>query len=259
MSERLKLITRGDGPDLVLLPGWAMHSGIWGDVADVLAQAFRVHLVDLPGHGVNRAMELSADLDQVTDQILCELPTAMWLGWSLGGLVALNAAIRQPRKIQKLVLVGATPSFSKQDNWEWGLDASARQAFSDGLENDFKETVKQFSVQTFGANLVDESVARLGGLALHENLPDKSTLLTGLQLLYANNLLPDLSRCEKPTLFLGGSRDRTILPESFKQAASLIPGARVEIIAGAGHAPFISHEEAFLNIVLKFLKGEGEG
>ena len=258
MTERLRLLTHGDGPDLVLLHGWAMHSGIWGGVVDALAQEFRVHLVDLPGHGVNRAIELSADLDRVTDQILAELPTAMWLGWSLGGLVALNAALRQPQKVQKLLLVAATPSFSRQGNWQWGLGATERQAFADGLENHFEETMKQFSVQTFGANLVDESLARLGDFPLYKSLSDKRTLLTGLQLLYANNLLPVLNRCQQPAMFLCGSRDRTILPESFRQAASLMPAARVNIITGAGHAPFISHEEEFLNIVRKFLRAEGE-
>lgn len=259
MTERLNVITKGEGPDLVMLHGWAMHSGIWGGVVDALAGEFRVHLVDLPGHGVNRTVELFADLDTVTDQILCDLPDAMWLGWSLGGLVALKAALRQPPKVQKLVLVGATPSFSRQENWEWGLDATARQAFSDGLENHFEETMKQFYMQTFGPNQVDEGLARLGGLPLHKNLPGRQTLLTGLQLLYANNLLPVLSECQKPALYLGGSRDRTILPESFKQAASLMPNARVSIITGAGHAPFISHEEVFLNIVCKFLQGDGDG
>ena len=119
--------------------------------------------------------------------------------------------------------------------------------------------MKQFFVQTFGTNLVDESLARLGDFPLHENLPDKRTLLTGLQLLYTNNLLPVLNDCQKPVLFLGGSRDRTILPESFKQASSLMPDAQVNIINGAGHAPFISHEDVFLNIVRKFLQGDGEG
>ena len=41
----------GAGPDLVLLHGWAMHSGIWRDVRERLARHFRLHLVDLPGHG----------------------------------------------------------------------------------------------------------------------------------------------------------------------------------------------------------------
>ena len=51
MSEALHIEARGDGPPLVLLHGWAMHSGVWGALVPRLAQRHRVHAVDLPGHG----------------------------------------------------------------------------------------------------------------------------------------------------------------------------------------------------------------
>jgi pimeloyl-[acyl-carrier protein] methyl ester esterase len=47
----LHIESEGAGPDLVLLHGWAMHGGIWRDVREQLARHFRLHLVDLPGHG----------------------------------------------------------------------------------------------------------------------------------------------------------------------------------------------------------------
>lgn len=48
---QLHIESLGHGPDLVLLHGWAMHSGIWSGVQDQLARQFRLHLVDLPGMG----------------------------------------------------------------------------------------------------------------------------------------------------------------------------------------------------------------
>ena len=90
MTEQFKISTRGEGPELVLVHGWAMHSGIWGALVDALAADFRVNLVDLPGHGINRHVALSRDLDAVATLILSEVPTAAWLGWSLGGLVTLS-------------------------------------------------------------------------------------------------------------------------------------------------------------------------
>jgi len=256
MTEQFKISTHGEGPELVLVHGWAMHSGIWGRVVDALAADFRVNLVDLPGHGINRRIALSRDLDAVATLILSEVPVAAWLGWSLGGLVTLAAALKQPEKVEKLVLVGATPSFSRTENWEWGLGEAARQAFSDGLEHAFEQTVEQFALQTFGANHLQESTGRLGEPPLTDNLPAKNTLHDGLHLLYSNNLSGDLSKCKMPTLFLGGTRDRTIRPESFDQAASLMPDARVVSIPGAGHAPFISHEEEFLHTIRGFLQDD---
>ena len=48
---RLHVETRGEGPDLVLLHGWALHGGIWGPWLDELAMQARLHVIDLPGHG----------------------------------------------------------------------------------------------------------------------------------------------------------------------------------------------------------------
>ena len=215
MSESLKISSRGQGPELVLLHGWAMHSGIWGGVVDVLASEFRVNLVDLPGHGVNRNVPLSRNLNEVAELILSELPPAVWIGWSLGGLVALAAALRQPQKVHRTILVAATPCFSKQADWDFGVSAAAQQAFADGLESDFEETINQFCLQCFGAAWVGESLRRLGRSAVSDNVPARHVLHTGLHLLYSNDLLADLSTSKVPVLFLGGTRDRTIKVESF--------------------------------------------
>ncbi len=256
MSERFKINTRGQGPELVLLHGWAMHSGIWGGLVDALATEFRVNLVDLPGHGVNRHVPLSHDLNAVADLILSELPPAVWMGWSLGGLVTLASALQQAQKVQKMILVTATPSFSKREGWDCGVDITAQQAFADGLENDFEGTLNYFCLQTFGANCLDESLHRLGVTSLTEKLPSPETLFTALHLLYGTNLLPESGDCKVPTLFLGGTRDRTISPESLGQAASLMPNARTCLIPAAGHAPFISHEQEFLGIIREFMMGK---
>ena len=256
MSESLKISTRGQGPELVLLHGWAMHSGIWGGVVDALASEYRVNLVDLPGHGINHNVPLSRDLNEVAELILSELPPAVWIGWSLGGLVTLAAALRQPQKVHKAILVAATPCFSKQADWEFGVSAAAQQAFADGLESDFEETLNQFCLQCFGAAWVAESLRRLGRSAVLDNVPAKHVMYTGLHLLYSNNLLADLNTCKVPMMFLGGTRDRTIRAESFEQAAAMLPAASSRLIRAAGHAPFISHQDQFLDIIHGYLRGE---
>lgn len=259
MSESLKIISRGEGPELVLLHGWAMHSGIWGGLVDQLASEFRVNLVDLPGHGVNSHVPLSGDLNEVAGLILSELPAAIWMGWSLGGLVTLAAALQQPHKVKKAILVAATPCFSRQAEWDLGVSLAQQQAFTDGLENDFEGTLKQFCLQCFGAAWVEESLGRLGYSSIVDKVPARNVLHTGLHLLYGNNLIAGLSTCKVPTLFMGGTRDRTIRPESFGQAAAMMPAGSSRLIRGAGHAPFISHEEGFLDIIHEFIHGEKTG
>jgi pimeloyl-[acyl-carrier protein] methyl ester esterase len=255
MTDHLQIKTRGQGPELVLLHGWAMHSGIWGGLVDALVTEFRVNLVDLPGHGFNSSLPLSRDLNKVAGQILAEVPPAMWVGWSLGGLITLAAALQQPSHVLKAALIAATPSFSKQTEWEYGVDPAQQRAFTEGLESDFEGTLKQFSLQCFGAPWLKESLKRLGKTSAVDDVPSRDTLQAGLHLLYNNNLLMDSGNCKVQAFFVGGTRDRTILPASFEQAASLMPNADASLIRGAGHAPFISHQVLFLDIIRGFLKG----
>ena len=259
MSEDLKIYSRGQGPELVLLHGWAMHSGIWGGIVDQLASEFRVNLVDLPGHGINRDTALSGDLNEVADLIASALPSATWIGWSLGGLVTLAAALRQPRKVQKAIMVAATPCFSRQAEWDFGVSPAQQQAFIEGLEDDFEGTLNQFCLQCFGASRVEESLGRLGHSSITDIVPARKVLRTGLQLLYNNNLLAGLDSCNVPTLFIGGTRDRTIRPESFEQAAAMMPVGHSRLIRAAGHAPFISHQDEFLGIIREFMHGDKVG
>jgi len=55
--------TMGQGPDLVMLHGWSMHSAVWHELAEGLAQNFTLHLVDLPGHGQSRWQDGDLQLD----------------------------------------------------------------------------------------------------------------------------------------------------------------------------------------------------
>src|SRR5438552_12437112 len=85
--------TVGSGPDLVLIHGWAMHAGIFAPLTKALATRFRVHRVDLPGHGYSRVDAASLDPAPCAAALAARVPRALWVGWSLGGLIALQAAV----------------------------------------------------------------------------------------------------------------------------------------------------------------------
>ncbi len=61
MSAPLHVEIRGDGPDVVLLHGWALHGGMWGPWVDELSRRARLHFIDLPGHGRSRWPEGAVD------------------------------------------------------------------------------------------------------------------------------------------------------------------------------------------------------
>ena len=77
---------------LVLLHGWGLNAEVWHCIQEELASHFTLHLVDLPGFGRSRGFG-AMTLDEMARQVLEHAPQkAVWLGWSLGGLVASQIA-----------------------------------------------------------------------------------------------------------------------------------------------------------------------
>ena len=92
----------GSGPPLVLLHGWAMHSGLFAPLLPRLTDRFRVHLVDLPGHGHSPTLSrysldtIAAAVGEAVSSAAGTAEPVTVLGWSLGGMVALHWALAAP-------------------------------------------------------------------------------------------------------------------------------------------------------------------
>lgn len=118
----LHVETRGEsGAELVLLHGWGLASEIWEPLLPQLTEHYRLTLIDLPGLGRSPSLALM-EREQVVDALLARAPSrALWLGWSLGGSLALAAAARAPERVSGLMLLAATPCFVQRDAWPWAM------------------------------------------------------------------------------------------------------------------------------------------
>ena len=137
--------TLGQGPNLVMLHGWGMNSAIWEDIVLALAADFQVTLIDLPGHGDSSWTGSALDLNAWVAECVAAAPTsAIWVGWSLGGTIALAAALTTPQLIRAVVMVTATPRFLRSEHWPHGLQPDILGRFQDTLQTDWNETLGQF-------------------------------------------------------------------------------------------------------------------
>ncbi|HET9693976.1 MAG TPA: pimeloyl-ACP methyl ester esterase BioH [Steroidobacteraceae bacterium] len=245
---------RGTGPDLVLLHGWALHGGMWGPWLDRLETRFRLHLVDLPGHGRSPWPAGTRQLADLARAIAPVVPAgSVVLGWSLGGMVALELARLRPT-LAALVLIATTPCFLKRDDWAGGMEPAVLQGFAAGLAGNHRRTIANFlALQAWGDERATEALRSLrANLGTHGE-PDPLALAAGLEILREADLREGLPRLGVPALVIAGEHDRITPPGAGRELAARLPSARFREIAKAGHAPFLSHPDAVLAEVEDFL------
>ena len=247
----------GAGEPLVLLHGFAMHSGLFAPLLPALARRHRVHAIDLPGHGRSPTVEpfdlpaLARAVDAAVDA-----SQATVVGWSLGGQVALQWALAQPSRVRRLVLVATTPSFVVRDGWTHAIGGDTLARFGDELEASYRLTLLRFlALQVHGSDEGRATLAALRERLFERGEPAPAVLRAALDTLRRTDLRARLSNVAAPALALGGDRDALVPLAATRALAAALPNATHATIEGAAHAPFLSHRAAFLERVLPFIDG----
>ncbi|MER3384367.1 pimeloyl-ACP methyl ester esterase BioH [Pectobacterium aroidearum] len=245
--------TEGAGnTDLVLLHGWGLNAQVWQSIIVRLAPHFRLHVVDLPGYGRSQGFG-AMSLSDMANIVLAQAPErAIWLGWSLGGLVASQIALSAPERVDKLITVASSPCFSAQDGWP-GIKPDVLQGFQQQLSEDFQRTVERFlALQTLGTESARQDARLLKSVVLEQPMPSVEVLNGGLDILREADLRQPLADLAVPFLRLYGALDGLVprkvaglLDEQWLNSTSVV-------IPKAAHAPFISHPDAFTEQVIAF-------
>lgn len=251
--------TTGNGQDLVLVHGWGLHGGIWNELVPLLETGFRVTRVDLPGHG-RSAWRGEATLDAMVAALLDAAPsTAAWLGWSLGGLLAARAALLAPDRVNALVMLAGTPCFVRKPDWQSAMLPALLESFAAELRADYSRTLNRFlSLQVRGSEQAACVLRTLRARLLEQGEPEPAALQAGLEILRNTDLRSAVAGIACPVLLLMGERDTLVPVSAGVEAARLFSNARVALLAGAGHAPFIQQPERVADHVRAFLRSRND-
>ena len=265
MSARLHTTISGEGPPLVLIHGWAMHGGVFAPLVERLRDRYTLHLVDLPGHGLSRDDATPLAFDAVCDALHAQLPVAPWIGWSLGGMFALHAAVRDPARVPALIALCSSPCFVRGPDWRYGVSAEIFREFAKGLSGDYRATLDRFvALEAFGSDHAKEEMRELRAELFARGEPAARVLVDGLRILETADQRPLLAELRVPSLWIAGRRDRLVDPRAMRDAAALIEQAghahaSFAQIEHAGHAPFLTHVDEVVGHLTEFLAGAEAG
>jgi len=230
----------GAGP-LVLVHGFTQTSRCWGPVDDELVADHDLVLVDAPGHGRSS----TAVLDLVAGgRALAEAGgPGTYIGYSMGARLCLHAALDQPERVERLVLISGTG----------GLDQAGDRAERRRSDQALADHVEAVGVAAF----VDEWLRRPMFAGLPPERAHRVERLTNTSAGLASSLRaagtgtqqplwPRLGRMAMPVLVVAGAEDRKFVALAERLAATIGGDAELAVVARAGHTVHLEQPEAFL-------------
>lgn len=216
---------------VVFVHGFGISGGYFMPAAERLASYFSVYIPDLPGHGKSDTPPDPLDVEGLAQALIqwmdaSHLPRVMLVGHSMGCQVAIEAALRHPDRIDRLVLIGLTP------------DPSART--------------------------VGQQVGRLLRGGAHEHpainrylVPDYlrmgKRLIPEFQAMLRDPIETKLPRLRAPVMLVRGEKDPVVPAAWFEEAARLLGEPRTAVIPKWGHAVQYSAPEQLLGAIRPFL------
>jgi len=258
---RLNVLVEGAGEPLLLIHGFTGSIQSWGqDLISGLVQAHQLVAVDLVGHGESdvssdpqryRVDEMLADLTQVLDALSIE--RARWLGYSMGGRIALAGAVRNPDRVSRLILESASPGLEEEK--ERKARRRADEALAEGILRGGMEAfvdhwmgLPLFATQ---GKLPQEVITRTRERKLRNAPEALAACLRGLGTGAQPSFWGALSGMTIPTLLLAGEEDRKFTEVSQRMAREL-PVSTLRLIPRAGHTIHLENPFAWLAAVRTF-------
>ncbi|MEH6471468.1 MAG: alpha/beta fold hydrolase [Halopseudomonas sp.] len=256
MSLHIEQRGNPDAQPLVLLHGWGMSSDIWDSWLPSLEQDYRLLLVDLPGLGRSRfEIDQPYSLDALVEQIIGGIAPmltqpALWLGWSLGGVVAAQIADRCPEQVEGLITISTTPCFVQRPGWPDAMPVETFEAFQYSLEQHPIKTLNRFAMLQGQGDPQARSLLRTLKAVIADASEQPLRLAESLALL-AEDYRPLFAGLSVPRLFLFAEND-ALVPQAV--ASQPLLAQHAQWIEQAGHVPFISAEPAVTQIVNDWVK-----
>ena len=240
-----------DGFAVVFANSLGTDFRVWDAVLPHLPEGLRLIRYDKRGHGLSDCPaapyhmgDLVKDAAGVMDTL--KVRSALFVGLSIGGIIAQGLAAERPDLVRAMVLADTGAKIGTPQMWEDRV-AAVRAGGIEALEGPILE--RWFS-KDFREN-------RQGELAAWRHMLCRTPVegYAGCSLAIAEtDLVESTSRLSLPTLAIVGSEDGSTPPDLVRETADLISGSRFEVIRGAGHLPCVEQPQEMARLITEFMK-----
>ena len=249
----------GTGMPVVFLHGLAANHAFW-DRQVALRQQLQLVRLDLRGHGDSSKPRggygmaaFAGDVAHLAAAL--QLPRCILLGWSMGGVVALEAAHLLGERLAGLVLVGTGASLAARSDYAHGLSDDERQGHLRLVEQDYKAFVRTLAGRLFAG----EQPGLLQWVTQQMLRTPAHVAAAALAGIFEADERPSLPQIAVPTLVLHGRADSIFPVAAAEHLATHIPGARLVILERSGHAPMIEETDRFNSELATFVESVATG
>lgn len=238
--------------NLVLIHGWGCDSRTWQPLLESLQSFASVTLIDLPGFGASPVVP-EFSLDAVLDKIAAQLPReAVIMGWSLGGMLAVQLASRFPERIRAVITLAANLKFVASADYPIAMPRAINRQFNQGFAQD-----PQAALKLFGGLLAQGDADERGLLKLLRR-NDLGTVtdnwFQALQLLEELDNRAAYAQLAQPGLHLLADNDALVPVAAAEPLKQINPQQEVKIVVNAAHALHWSKPQSVIEFVAHFLK-----
>lgn len=235
----------------LLLHGIGGRAALWAPSVTALAPR-AVIAMDMPGYdGVSAPCDSFEALADAAVALLDAQGAAQAdvVGHSLGGMIALELALRHPKRVRRLVIVASSPAFGSRDPaFRESFLAARRKPLDEGIG---MAGVAAALVPTMLGPAADPAAAPAAMAAMAS--VDEAAYRATLAVLTGFDRRADLPRVTQPALLIAGEADQTAPPRGMARMAEAMPNARLLVIPGAGHLLPLEAPDAFHAALRDFL------
>jgi pimeloyl-[acyl-carrier protein] methyl ester esterase len=231
--------------NLILVHGWGASGEIWGRQREYFQERATVLTPTLP---VWEAAWLADFLQQAAPP---PLEDCLVVGWSLGGMLVLEALSQLPEAAPGgLILVGVPPVFCRRPDYPWGQPPGVVRAMRRALAGNRTRVLEDFARQCLAPG---EAAYETPARRAFDGGDTTADLAAGLDYLLSRDLRALLADLSPGAVVIQGQEDRIVPADQGRNLATALAGAKFELVPGAGHLPFMTQAKTFNRIVEKCL------